>query len=127
MKKIVFLFSCFFMMTGCGKEEEKIEPTERITVMIEKRDHLAYVTGEDIPFTGLFEGYYRTGYKKAEIHFKNGKQEGTAKIWHDNGQLSHEANFRNGKLDGLSTEWLRNGKKSKERFFNEGKLVATME
>ena len=126
MKKIVFLITCFLMMTGCGKEE-KTEPTERVTVMIEKRDNLAYVTGEDLPFTGVFEGYYRTGYKKAEIHFKNGKQEGTAKIWHDNGQLSNEANFRNGKLDGLSTEWLKNGKKSKERFFNEGKLIATME
>jgi antitoxin component YwqK of YwqJK toxin-antitoxin module len=126
MKKIVFLFMCFFTMTGCG-EEEKTEPAERVTVMIEKRDNLAYVTGEDLPFTGIFEGYYRNGYKKAEIHFKHGKQDGTAKIWHDNGQLSNEANFRNGKLDGLSTEWLRNGKKSKERFFNEGKLIATME
>ncbi|MEN9898888.1 MAG: hypothetical protein RLZZ66_2537 [Pseudomonadota bacterium] len=126
MKKIMFLIACYLVIAGCG-EKEKTEPIERVTVMIEKRDKLAYVTGEDLPFTGMFEGYYRTGYKKAEIHFKNGKQEGVAKLWHENGQLSNEANFRNGKLDGLSTEWLKNGKKSKERFFNDGKLIATME
>lgn len=126
MKKIVFLMAFYLTIAGCDAEE-KTAPTERVTVQIEKRNNLAYVTGEQIPFTGVFEGYYRNGYKKAEIHFKQGKQEGTAKIWHENGQLSHETNFRNGKLNGLSTEWLKNGQKSRERFFNDGKLVATME
>jgi antitoxin component YwqK of YwqJK toxin-antitoxin module len=127
MKKILFLLIAIFLMSGCG-EDEKVKPEERVTVHIEKRANgLAYEQNQKKPFTGVFEGYYRNGYKKAEIHFKNGKQHGSAKMWYENGQQSHEANFYDGKLEGLATEFRKDGSKYKDRVFRDGKLTGTLE
>lgn len=127
MKKItIFLLTACLLLSACG--EEKKEPEERSTVNIEKRANgLAYEKGQNKPFTGVFEGYYRNGYKKAEIHFKNGKQHGVAKMWHENGQQSNEAYFYEGKLEGMATEWFANGQKNKDRIFKDGKLLTSMD
>lgn len=127
MKKIAIFLMTSLLLFGCG-EEEKVKPAERTTVHIEKRSNgLAYEQNQDKPFTGMFEGYYRNGYKKAEIHFKNGKQHGTAKMWYENGQQSNEANFYEGKLEGLATEWNKDGSKHKDRIFRDGKLIGSMD
>ncbi len=124
MKKILLLLLIGILISGCSEKEEPVEPS---TVHIEKRsDGLAYDTGKTVPFSGIFEGYYRNGYKKAEIHFKNGKQEGAAKTWYENGQLHNDASFRDGKLDGVATEWRRDGTKNTDRLFKEGKLIGSM-
>lgn len=126
MKRILLLVVASLLISGCG--EDKKQPEERVTVHIEKRaDGLAYEQNQKKPFTGIFEGYYRNGYKKAEIHFKNGKQYGAAKMWYENGQQSNEANFYNGKLEGVATEWRKDGSKYKERIFRDGKLTGTLE
>ncbi len=125
MKRILFLVVASLLISGCGEDEK--QPEERVTVHIEKRaDGLAYEQHQKKPFTGVFEGYYRNGYKKAEIHFKNGKQYGAAKMWYENGQQSNEANFYNGKLEGVATEWRKDGSKYKERIFRDGKLTGTI-
>ncbi len=125
MKKILFLVVVYLLMSGCSSEKEK--PEERTTVHIEKRANgLAYEQNQKKPFTGIFEGYYRNGYKKAEIHFKHGKQHGTAKMWYENGIQSNEANFYDGKLEGLATEFRKDGTKYKERIFKDGKLTGTL-
>ncbi len=130
MKKILILLILTFALTGCDGSEENTasaESTERVTVHIEKRNGIAYVPNEDKPFTGVFEGYYRNGYKKAEIHFKDGKQNGTAKMWYENGQQSNEAMFYDGKLEGLATEWRKDGSKNKDRIFRDGKLTGSLD
>lgn len=127
MKKIVLCFVFSLLLIGCEKDEYE-PPQERTTVHIEKHSNgLAYEQNQNKPFTGIFEGYYRNGYKKAEIHFKNGKQHGTAKLWHENGQQSNEANFYEGKLEGLATEWNKDGTKNKDRIFRDGKLIGSMD
>jgi antitoxin component YwqK of YwqJK toxin-antitoxin module len=119
MKKILLL-SAFFLLSGCDTEE-------KVIVHIEQRNGIAYEQGSTKPFTGVFEGYYRNGYKKAEIHFKDGKQHGAAKMWYENGQQSNEANFYDGKLEGLATEWFRDGRKNKDRIFRNGKLTGSLD
>ncbi len=127
MRKVLFLLIPCFVISGCNSDE-KPKNEERVTVHIEKRaDGLAYEQNQKKPFTGVFEGYYRNGYKKAEIHFKNGKQYGTAKMWYENGQQSHEANFYDGKLDGMATEFRKDGSKYKDRIFRDGKLTGTID
>lgn len=127
MKKTGVLLIASLLLLGCT-EEKKATVEERVTVHIEKRsDGLAYEQYQDKPFTGIFEGYYRNGYKKAEIHFKDGKQHGSAKMWYENGQQSNEANFYNGKLEGIATEWRSDGTKNKDRIFRDGKLTGSMD
>jgi antitoxin component YwqK of YwqJK toxin-antitoxin module len=126
MKKILLLVIVSLFISSCS--DDNAQPEERVTVHIEKRpDGLAYEQNQKKPFTGIFEGYYRNGYKKAEIHFKNGKQFGPAKMWFENGQQSHEANFYDGKLEGVATEWRKDGSKDKERVFRDGKLTGTLQ
>ncbi len=115
------------VISGCG-DNKKEKPEDHVTVHIEKgADGLAYEQGQKKPFTGIFEGYYRNGYKKAEIHFKNGKQNGLARMWYENGNQSYESNFYDGKLEGLSTEFRKDGTKYKERIFKDGKLMGTID
>lgn len=129
MKKIYLLLIACLLLSGCDADEKiKSESLERVTVHIEKRgDGLAYEQYQDKPFTGIFEGYYRNGYKKAEIHFKDGKQHGSAKMWYENGQQSNDANFYDGKLEGLATEWFSDGRKGKDRIFRNGKYTGSMD
>jgi antitoxin component YwqK of YwqJK toxin-antitoxin module len=126
MRKIINVIGLCFLISGCDSEKKKA-PEERITARIEKRNNLAFVPQETTPFTGEFQGYYRNGYKKAEIHFKDGKQHGVAKMWYENGQQSNEATFYNGKLEGMATEWFSNGEKNKDRIFRDGKLTGSVD
>ena len=121
--------------------EKQIAPSVCSTWNIEKRvienedpstgkktlTELAFVAGEKKPFTGIFEGYHRSGTKKAEIRFKNGKQNGLVCMWYDNGLPSNEAMFVDGKFEGVATEWNRDGTKHKERLFKNGKLLGTID
>ncbi|MEI6744429.1 MAG: hypothetical protein WCL34_00595 [Methylococcaceae bacterium] len=125
MKKISLLIA-YLLLSGCGSDE-KVEPEEKVTTYIEQRSGLAYEKKSKKPFTGVFEGYYRNGYKKAEIHFKNGRQHGSAKMWYNNGQLSNDANFYEGKLDGFASEWFIDGRKGKDRIFRDGKLTGSLD
>lgn len=120
--------------------EKQIAPPVCSTWNIEKRviedesssgkkhlEELAFVVGEKKPFTGIFEGYHRSGTKKAEIRFRNGKQNGLVCMWYDNGFPSNEATFVNGKLEGVATEWNRDGTLRKERLFKNGKLMGSVD
>ena len=58
---------------------------------------------------------------KIVMHFKNGKEDGLRKNWHDNGQLMYEYNYREGKQEGLQKQWHRNGQLWAEFNCREGK------
>jgi antitoxin component YwqK of YwqJK toxin-antitoxin module len=60
------------------------------------------------------------------VNFKNGKADGLATGWYENGQKSFEANYKNGKEDGLRTGWYKNGQKWLEENYKNGELVETI-
>jgi antitoxin component YwqK of YwqJK toxin-antitoxin module len=72
------------------------------------------------PKDGLHVEYYENGQKKAEGHFKNGKQDGLTTFWYENGQKQEELNWKNGELDGLRTKWHDNGQKKEESHWKNG-------
>ena len=98
MEKILFSLIVGLLISGCSSDQNN-DTEERVTASIEKHANgLAYEYNQKKPFTGLFVGFDHNGGKKAEIHFKNGKQNGTAKMWYENGQQSHETNDTSGKI-----------------------------
>ena len=58
-----------------------------------------------------------------EVTFKQGKQEGLATRWHENGQKSREETYKDGERDGLRTRWHENGQKDSEALYRGGGKV----
>ena len=59
-----------------------------------------------------------------EINLKDGKPEGLATWWSENGQKEKEINYEDGKYEGLGTFWHENGQKQVEANFKDGKLIS---
>jgi antitoxin component YwqK of YwqJK toxin-antitoxin module len=69
---------------------------------------------------GLHTEYYKSGKKKSEINYKDGKKEGLGTWWHESGEKWKETTFSDGKSNGLFTEWSENGQKYKEGNLKDG-------
>ena len=58
-----------------------------------------------------------------EENYKDGKREGKALEWHENGQKQFEGYFKDGKIDGKAFAWYENGQKQAEGNFKDGKQI----
>ena len=92
----------------------------KVTDTLQERDGLAYLPNETKPFTGVYIPTYPNQQKKAEINYKDGKQEGLLTSWYENGQKQAESNWKDGKREGLTTFWYENGRKA-EIHYKDGK------
>lgn len=59
---------------------------------------------------------------KSEISLKDGKREGSAKTYHQNGKIKQEATFKDDKKEGAYTEYYDNGNKKLECTYVNGFL-----
>lgn len=76
---------------------------------------------EDGGRAGVWETYSADGATKLrEETYRDGKANGTFRLWYTNGQLRQESTFADGKLEGLATEWTRVGDKRAEVMFKAG-------
>lgn len=57
---------------------------------------------------------YNSAQKSSEKMFVNGRQDGLAVSWHENGSKESEVNYVNGRRDGVHTFWYDSGKKQTE-------------
>jgi antitoxin component YwqK of YwqJK toxin-antitoxin module len=69
---------------------------------LEQREGIYYLVGSDTPYTGKVFMLYAKG-QKAEANFKDGKLDGLAVRWHENGQKAEEVKFKDGKI--ISTKY----------------------
>lgn len=71
------------------------------------------------------EGSYKMWHRNGQlsIPYTNGKQEGIARSWYDNGQLRNECNYIDDKKDGYSKEWHENGQIKRDEFYCDGVLI----
>jgi len=66
-------------------------------------------------------GYLRTGPKREQVTFKEGKPNGMARGWDELGQKIYESNMVNGLQQGLEKQWYPSGKLKSEVPFEQGK------
>ena len=52
-----------------------------------ERDGLLYKPNSNEPLTARVERYHDNGQLELEVSYVNGKLEGVARMWHENGQL----------------------------------------
>ena len=65
--------------------------------------------------------WYKSGKKKSEETYKDGKRVGVWNEWYENGQKKSEINYKDGNREGFSTKWHSNGQKETEGNYKEGK------
>ncbi len=76
-------------------------------------------------FADLIEEFYPSGALKTEANYnKNGKLEGIAKRYFENGKLQFERNYKNGKREGIAREYFSNGSLKTEMKFKNGKVIS---
>lgn len=88
------------------------------------RNGIAYSVGDNKPFSGIWINSYLAGPPVFEIHFKNGKLQGTTTFWFSNKQKAFSLEFFNGMLSGQGEGWFRNGSHAFHGTFSDGNLIA---
>ena len=73
------------------------------------------------PFSGYAVRYHPNKTLMQKIGFYNGKKEGVAKIWFDNGILKVESHYDQNRLTGTYKSWWNNEVLSSESFYKDGK------
>ena len=68
------------------------------------------------------EWYWYSNQLLSVGNYKNGKQYGTYKSYHENGQLDREAAYKDDKLDGLESNWYKNGQIGSELIYKDGMI-----
>lgn len=127
---------------SCSKSGREITSEQ----LQKRRDNLYYAVNEEKPYSGKVVKLYKSGQKRTERTFKNGKlhglssewnfdgqkkaevsyqngvQSGPYRTWYDNGQQEKEGAYKDGKEDGKWTEWYKNGKMKFEAEYKDGEL-----
>ena len=118
MKKILLgLFLLVSVLSFSAEKLVKIESTRM------DNKGIVYVIGEETPFTGIVENYkFSDGdtVLEGKIPFKDGKMEGTSKLFYPSGKLASIATFKDGKIEGIQKDFYENGIKKKEISYKNG-------
>jgi|GEM_PF-435678 len=135
MKHIIFIFACltFTAILAAQKTQEGYDPMFkpassgwRYYVITEKKDSLwyreaFYVPEKSVAMTGWYKDkdckiadgnitwFYPNKNPKSSINYKNGKQEGMALRFHENGMMSDSGTYTNGHRVGISLGWDQDG------------------
>ena len=100
----LFLVLAVFFILVKPNGDNNVEP------QLEFREGVGYLKDSNKPYTGIQTAWHRNGYKKFEIHFKNGKEHGPAMGWYANGKKMSESNWNKGEqIDGSQKYWNSKG------------------
>ena len=141
MKKLPTIVLCAAVAVLCGCTKPVVIDWDQL----DEQDHLKYFEGK--PFTGIAVKKFENGQKKAEITWKDGKQDGLTMAWYENGDKKWEGSFKGGTPmtgvswkpngekcpvtnvkdgNGVSVWYYENGKKRVEGNYKDGKTVTAV-
>lgn len=121
---IVILFSCKDKQNKANDsvitETPKQKPAADTTLTEEEN---FFIKDPENASDGERVQFYKSGTKKSQGTYKNGKREGKWQVWYSNGQLWSECDFKNGLKHGNSAVYFRNGAKRYEgRYENDNRV-----
>jgi len=108
MKKALLLFAAL-LLAGCG---EKVASDSAIKEAIE----------EAVDFESLDEPY-RNGLRY-QVNESEPYSGWAKRMYHLSEQIEYLAHFKDGKPDGLATSWYENGQKQTETTYKDGESVS---
>jgi antitoxin component YwqK of YwqJK toxin-antitoxin module len=85
-----------------------------------RRNDIAYLIGEDQPFTGLAFKRYSDGTRSFEIDYVNGSAEGVLTQYYPNGNPSFQVQMKNNQANGISTGWYEDQTRKSEYPYKDG-------
>lgn len=97
----VFVFTAVFLLCGCSREIDGS--------MLQVRNGVAYRINESSPFSGRVVSFFGNGQQKERVVYVQGKREGMATYWHENGQKEREGIFKNDLMNGHWQFWTKDG------------------
>ena len=125
MKNIqFFLFIVFIALLSCTNKTKEIN-IQNVEVL---KDSLVLNGNKGIwyyknqPFTGYSVKYHANDTLMQKVGFYNGKKEGVAKTWFNNGVLKLESHYKQNKLEGSYISWWNNGVLAMDTNYTNGKL-----
>ena len=91
MKKII-CFLALVTLSGCGNEDK----SEKVVSSLQDRRGLMYEINTETPFTGVLLEQYDSGQNKKREEYQDGKLNGSAKTWAENGELISDFTYSHG-------------------------------
>jgi antitoxin component YwqK of YwqJK toxin-antitoxin module len=107
------------IMLGCSGREMKELVYEN--GQVKERWYVKNSNAETTVRDGKYESWYKTGQKREQGEFVNGKKQGRWISWYENGQKEEEGEYVSGKKHGKWTEWDEDGVKEGERDYFYGR------
>ncbi|MDA9237241.1 hypothetical protein N9O99_02145 [Schleiferiaceae bacterium] len=89
MKKLLSILSLCLVFISCS-------PDRVLYDELTQKGEISYFEGK--PFTGVAFDIYSNGQLKLQINYKDGKFNGLAEEWNENGELIDAGNFKNGEM-----------------------------
>ena len=125
-KPLLTFLSLLLLVASCNSSNSGAINLERPRVLHEDSLALNRSNGTFTHLGKLFNGQsillYSSGSVSRTIDYKNGKKDGSLRMFYPNGKISYQAIYRNGKLDGPIESWWKNGNKRSESYYKEGKV-----
>jgi antitoxin component YwqK of YwqJK toxin-antitoxin module len=91
---------------------------DKSEISINKKGQRVY---QNQPFTGEMVSYHAAGKLATADQFINGRRQGYAKKWFEDGVLGFESHYVSGFREGTTRSWWFNGNARSETFFVKGK------
>ena len=92
MKKL--LLGAFLLVSALSFSATRKVPAERI--IMDQTTGIAYVQGEQTPFTGEIEVKFDNGQVQAWMEIKDGLLDGIVKKYDENGEVAQQGLFKDG-------------------------------
>ena len=120
MKKI--LLGAFLLVSALSFSAGRKVPAGKI--VMDQNTGIAYVQGEQTPFTGTVEVKFDNGKVQGLLEVKNGLLDGTGVTYYPSGKVKSKENYKNGYEEGINTIYYENGNIEYEKYVsNNGRLV----
>jgi len=133
---IVPVFLILMVLSSCKNQDGKNEMLSKsnkfvvkvmdTTLMKDNELEKQVVGGKrllnGVLYTGFSVKYHDNKKLSEKIYYEEGKKEGVAKYWFDDGSLKKFKTFDNNTLNGESISYFKNGQKSKLKNYKNNKL-----
>ena len=132
MKKIAILLCVSLLVfTGCSGKKMRSEKNNSFSESSENKyrleeiywnGSLTLLKSNNLPLTGYVQWFVKKQLKREE-YFINGIQNGTSRVFREDGSIESEQDFLNGELR-FSIEYFKNGLTSTKSYYTDGEKTS---
>ena len=116
-RQVLFLSSICLILVACQSkniQETLLKVHESDAAFSRNQGQLFYMNQL---FSGIQFAVFTNGDTARITHFKEGKEQGSSKVWYENGQLAEQRFYNKGKKEGIHRAWWLDGKPRFEYHF----------